>query len=90
MAIYGVGAYHDDHDVSQGFIARSLAGVGWSEEEAPELHRFIAPLKVGDIIYIKAAPLASSDIIVRAIGFVSDNTLLNAESSEGLVQLVVG
>ncbi len=45
MAIYGVGAYHDDHDVSQDFIARSLAGVGWSEEEAPELHRFYCVLE---------------------------------------------
>jgi hypothetical protein len=85
MAIYGIGAYYD-HDVSQDFIARGLAGVGWPYREAPELHRFIESLKVGDIIYIKAAPLANADIVVRAVGFVKDGVLLDSRSSKGLVQ----
>ena len=87
MAIYGIGAFYDGStDVSQDFIANGLAGVGWPRNEAPELHRFIASLKVGDIIYIKAAPLSNSDIRVRAIGFVEDNDLLDREASNGLVE----
>lgn len=87
MAIYGIGAFYDGkNDMSQEFIANGLAGVGWSQVQAPELHRFIASLKVGDIIYIKAAPLANSDIRVRAIGFVQDNDLLNRAATNGLVE----
>jgi hypothetical protein len=84
MAIYGIGAYYD-HDVSPDFIANNLAGVGHSDTEAPELHRFIASLKVGDIIYIKAASPSSPDIIVRGVGFIKDNTLLDAATSNNLV-----
>lgn len=85
MAIYGIGAYYD-HDVSPDFIANNLAGAGWSVVDAPELHRFIASLKVGDIVYIKAASPSSPDIIVRAIGFIRDNTLLDETTSNGLVE----
>jgi hypothetical protein len=87
MAIYGIGAFYDGkNNMSPEFIAKGLAGVGWSHAQAPELHRFIASLKVGDIIYIKAAPLANSDIRVRAIGFVQDNDLLNSGATNGLVE----
>ncbi len=88
MAIYGIGAFYDDGrgDVSQTFIAKGMAGVGWGRDKAPELHRFIASLKVGDIIYIKAAPLANSDIRVRAIGFIEDNDLLDKKATKGLVE----
>ncbi len=87
MAIYGIGAFYDGKtDISQEFIKAGLAGVGWDRDEAPELHSFIASLKVGDIIYIKVAPLANSDIRVRAIGFIEDNSLLNRKATNGLVK----
>lgn len=77
MAIYGIGAYYDK-DVSSDFITHNLAGVGWSFVDAPELHKFIASIKVGDIIYIKAASPSSPDIIVRGIGIIRDDVLLTA------------
>ena len=86
MAIYGIGAYYDK-DVSHDFISHSLVGIGWSFEDAPELHKFIASLKVGDIIYIKAVSPRSSDIIVRGIGIIRDYDLLNAEETSGLVEV---
>lgn len=85
MAIYGIGAYYD-HDVSPEFIANNVAGVGWGLAEAPELHKFIASLKVGDIIYIKAAAPNSPDIIVRAIGIIRDDVIVDATAYDGLVE----
>lgn len=84
MAIYGIGAFYEE-DMSQEFIANNLAGVGWNSSEAPELHKFIASLKVGDIIYIKSFSPKSPDIIVRAIGIIRDNTLIDATTSNNLV-----
>ena len=84
MAIFGVGAYYDD-DVSQDFINSNLVGVGWDDTEAPELHRFIRALKVGDIVYIKAYPPGREDIIVKAIGIIADDQIRTRRDSEGLV-----
>ena len=85
MAIYGIGAYYD-HDVSPDFISSNLAGVGWNSIDAPELHKFIASLKVGDIVYLKAASPSSPDIIVRGIGFIRDDINLTAATTNNLVQ----
>ena len=85
MAIYGIGAYYD-HDISQDFLGGNFVGVGWSATDAPELHQIIASLKVGDIVYIKAAAPNSPDIIVRGIGFIRDNTLLDPPTTLGLVE----
>lgn len=79
MGIFAIGAYYDG-DVSSDFIENNIAGPGWSEEEAPELHQFINSLKVGDIVYIKSASPSSKDIIVKAIGVVTDDTLVTSSS----------
>jgi len=86
MAIYGIGANYEGDDVSGEFIKNNLAGVGWNVAHAPELHQFIASLKVGDIIYIKSYSPSSPDIIVRGIGIIRDATLLTAATTSGLVQ----
>ncbi|WJV53023.1 hypothetical protein PCO82_04485 [Pectobacteriaceae bacterium CE90] len=75
MAIYAIGAYYDE-DVSELFISNNIAGPGWDAEDAPELHQFIKTLKVGDFIYIKSAPPSSKDIIVKAIGVVMNETIM--------------
>jgi hypothetical protein len=85
MAIFAVGANYDGADVSQQFIDRGLAGVGWDHASAPELHQLIASLKVGDIVYIKAYAPNSPDIIVRAIGFVRDAVFLDSQATNDLV-----
>jgi len=81
MAIYGVGAYYDEEDVSDQFIEDHLIGTGWSIDEAPELHEYFSTLKVGDIVYIKAA-FAGADITVKGIGVITDNAILNLTDHE--------
>jgi len=84
MAIYGVGAYYD-HDVSSKFIQSEIIGVGWDVNDAPELHEYIKSLKVGDIVYIKAA-FGGADITVKGIGIIKDNVIQDANSTHDLVQ----
>jgi hypothetical protein len=86
MAIFGIGAYYGNtRDVSGDFIAKNLAGVGWDQTEAPELHKFIDSLKVGDIIYIKAFRPNSRHIVIKAIGVVRDDIIVDSRASHGLV-----
>jgi len=55
MTVYGIGAYHgDDKDVSKTFLSEEAACIGWSEKEAPALHRILKHIRIGDIIYIKS------------------------------------
>lgn len=75
MAIYGIGAYYDE-DVSDEFIDDNVIGTGWDLATAPELHEYFKSLKVGDIVYLKAAQFGS-DITVKAIGIITDNVILN-------------
>ena len=87
MAIFGIGAFYGNtRDVSADFIANNLAGVGWNQTDAPELHKFIESLKVGDIIYIKAFRPNSRHIVIKALGVIRDDTILNSRASKGLVQ----
>lgn len=74
MAIFGIGATYNNKDVSQDFIDNNVACVGWSIKDAPALHEILRCLKVGDIVYIKTAPIGQG-IRVKAVGIVSDNTL---------------
>ena len=75
MAIYGVGAYYG-YDVSPDFINNRIVGVGWSEQDAPELQEYFRTLKVGDIVYIKAA-FGGGDITVKAIGIIEDSNIIS-------------
>lgn len=75
MAIYAVGAYYE-RDVSENFLANNIAGPGWNDSDAPELHQFVRSLKVGDIIYIKSFSPTSPDIIVKAIGVITDDEIV--------------
>lgn len=87
MAIFAVGAYYNE-DVSSDFIKYNIAGPGWTEEEAPELHQFISSLKVGDIIYIKSVSPSIKSITVRAIGIIVDNILLrDIEDTKDIVSI---
>ncbi|MCK9398526.1 MAG: hypothetical protein M0Q51_00845 [Bacteroidales bacterium] len=85
MAIYGIGAYYEGStDVSGDFIDNELACVGWSKTDAPSLHEILRYLKVGDIIYIKSAPIGQ-DLRVKAVGIIIDNELVfNDELGTGV------
>lgn len=54
MAIYGIGSFMGNKNLSAYFIENNIVGVGWDIKAAPDLHQFIQSLKVGDIIYIKS------------------------------------
>ncbi|MDB5270254.1 MAG: hypothetical protein JWP58_3294 [Hymenobacter sp.] len=79
MAIYGIGAYYDE-DVSGEFIANNFVGTGWGVTDAPELHAYFKSLKVGDVVYIKAANFGA-DITVKAIGIIEDDEILGYAKS---------
>ncbi len=83
MAIYGVGAYYD-HDVSDEFLTHRLVGVGWDSNDAPELQEYFKSLKVGDIVYIKAA-FGGVDITVKGIGILRDNVIRTRDDTNDLV-----
>lgn len=83
MAIYGVGAYYEE-DVSGEFIQQGIVGVGHSAEDAPELQEYFKSLKVGDIVYIKAA-FGGQDITVKGIGIIKDNIVRLEEDTHKLV-----
>lgn len=70
MAIFGVGAmYGGTNDVSEDFITRGIACVGWPETEAPSLHNLLKHIKTGDIVYIKSHP-PTVGLIIKAVGVV--------------------
>jgi len=75
MAIFGVGAYYAT-DVSQEFINQEIVGVGWDNNDAPELQEYFKSLKVGDIVYIKAASIRGKYITVKGIGLIKDNKIV--------------
>ena len=85
MAIYGIGAFISSGDVSNQFIASNLVGVGWDHQDAPELHQYVHSLKVGDIVYIKAFPPNLNQIIIKAIGIITDDIVLDEASTNNLV-----
>lgn len=77
MAIFGIGAFFDGRtDVSEDFLRQGIACVGWSQVEAPPLHKLLRRIRTGDIIYIKAHP-PGRDLTVKAVGIVTDDTINN-------------
>lgn len=56
MAIFGLGAYYQE-DVTNEFVSNDIACVGWDRADAPALHKTMAHIKVGDVIYIKSYQL---------------------------------
>lgn len=71
MAIYGIGAYYYDEDVSGEFLSKGVACVGWDYSDAPSLHRILKQITVGDLIYIKSHP-PDTGLRIKAVGIVVD------------------
>ena len=46
-----------EEDVTNEFLSRGIACVGWNESVTPALYNMMAHIKVGDIIYIKSHPI---------------------------------
>lgn len=76
MRVFGVGAnLSDDHnnnpvDVSQEFKERNLIGTGWTEDDAPDLHRMFNSLEKDDVVYLKSLDRKNRKLNVIAIGIV--------------------
>ncbi len=73
MAIFGIGAFHNNKtDVTKHFLRSGVACVGWKKADAPALHNLLRRVQTGDIVYIKAHPPGRA-LIVKAVGIVTDN-----------------
>jgi len=78
MAIFGIGA-HYDRDVTQEFLSRGFACVGWSANDAPPAHAILRQLRTGDIIFIKSwNPQAG--LTIKAVGVVTEGKVRTVRS----------
>ena len=79
MAVFGIGAFFNGTtDVSGRFLKQGVACVGWGERDAPALHKLLGRIRAGDIVYIKAHP-PGRDLIVKAVGIVTEDTIMDRE-----------
>lgn len=78
MAIYGIGAYFkgQSHRPSNDFKVHNIIGIGWSVNEAPDLHEYLQIVEAGDIVYIKAAAFGRVTK-VKAVGIVMDSNIIS-------------
>jgi len=78
MAIYGVGAYYkgQSHKPSNDFKDNNIIGIGWSIQDAPDLHEYLRIVEAGDIIYIKAAAFGNPTK-VKAVGIITDSNIIS-------------
>ena len=82
MAIFGLGAYYQE-DVTDEFVTNGIACVGWERADAPALHKMMAYIKVGDIIYIKSYP-PDRGLTVKAVGIVVDDRVNSTDLGDCL------
>ncbi len=75
MAIFGVGSNWSGEEVRERFFSDSCFLLGWNEVSARDLYAFMASLKVGDILYIKANQPGSRTIRVKGVGIVRRNLI---------------
>lgn len=70
MAVFGIGAYYDDEDVSDAFVTQKCACIGYGKTEASSLYEMLRRIKKGDIIYIKSYSIQKNAVVIKAIGYV--------------------
>lgn len=75
MAIFGVGSKWEDEELKDQFFSEGKFILGWNEGSAKDLYAFVASLKVGDILYIKANAPRSRSIRVKGVGVVTKNLI---------------
>lgn len=75
MAIFGVGSNWNNEEVKDRFFSEGTFILGWDQESANDLYSFVASLKVGDILYIKANQAGSRTIRVKGVGIVTRSLL---------------
>lgn len=82
MAIWGIGANYNDPDgkkrnVLRLFLASGRAYIGYSQAQAPSLHRMLGTIKAGDIIYVKS--FWAKRLNIKALGIVTDPTAVKTD-----------
>jgi hypothetical protein len=82
MAIYGVGSKWQEVELKDRFFNEGKFILGWNENSAKDLYAFVAALKVGDILYIKASAPGSRSIRIKGIGVVKRNLIGCINSGE--------
>jgi len=82
MAIFGVGSKWEEEELKDQFFGEGKFILGWNEESAKDLYAFVASLKVGDILYIKANQPGSRTIRVKGIGVVTKSLIGCINSGE--------
>jgi hypothetical protein len=75
MAIFGVGSNWNGEELKDRFFSEGKFILGWNEESAKDLYAFVASLKVGDILYIKANQPGSRNIRVKGVGIVTKSLM---------------
>jgi hypothetical protein len=82
MAIYGVGSNWSGEELKDRFFEEGKFILGWNEDSAKDIYAFVASLKVGDILYIKANRPGARTIRVKGVGIVTKNLLTCMSSGE--------
>lgn len=75
MAVWGIGSYYKNlspKDRTKDYINDGCAYIGWNESEASALYRMLDSVKSGDIIYIKSFSTKKKNLIIKAVGIVTD------------------
>lgn len=75
MAVFGIGAYYDDDDVSSDFINEKCACIGYDKTDASSLYEMLRRIKKGDIIYIKSYNIKTKTVLIKAIGYVTGRNI---------------
>jgi len=78
MAIFGIGAHYDS-DVSEEFLSRGFACVGWSEDDAPPAHAILRQLRTGDIMFIKSWN-PQTGLTIKGVGVVTEGRVRAVDS----------
>ncbi len=64
--------YGGHEDVTDIFVRDNIACIGWSYSDAPALHKMMANMKIGDIVYIKTHT-PRQGLTIKVIGIVTDD-----------------
>ena len=69
MGVYMFGAHYSGEDVSQSFVRKGVACVGWSQDDAPTLHDILERIRPGDLAVIKS--FGGGPFKIKAVGHVT-------------------
>lgn len=72
MKIWGIGAnLRGNVDISDDFINRNIAYLGYKKEEAPVFYEMLKEIKLGDLVYIQTLPIGAGNLHIKNVGIVT-------------------